>query len=71
MTTIKMKFNGTHPLAAKLRKLADALPEKIENLRRPLSQNSTPKRQREYTSRVLDGDNLERGRLALLALAVA
>jgi len=58
-------------LAAKFRKLAEAMPEKIEHLRRPMTQNSTPKRQREYASRCIDGDNLERGRLACLALADA
>lgn len=55
--------------AAKFRKSAESLVKKIEHLRRPMTQNSTPKRQKEYASRVLDGDNLERGRLALLALA--
>lgn len=55
--------------ADKLRKLAESMPAKIEQLRRPMTQNSTPKRQREYNSRVLDGDNLERGQLAMLALA--
>jgi hypothetical protein len=66
MTTITVSKIGE-----KLRKLAEAMPEKIEHLRRPMTQNSTPKRQREYASRVIDGDNLERGRLALLALADA
>jgi protein-L-isoaspartate O-methyltransferase len=57
--------------ASKFRKMADGLPAKIEHLRRPMTQNSTPKRQREYASRCIDGDNLERCRLALLALADA
>lgn len=58
-------------IALKLRTIAEKMPAKIEHLRRPLTQNSTPKRQREYNSRVIDGDNLERGRLAMLALADA
>jgi SAM-dependent methyltransferase len=58
-------------IATKLRKLAEAMPDRIANLRRPMTQNSTPKRQREYASRCIDGDNMERGRLAMLALADA
>lgn len=57
--------------AAKLRALAERQADKIENLTRPLSQNWTPKRGREYSSRMHDGGNLERGRDLLLALADA
>ncbi len=57
--------------AAKFRISAAAQEAKIEHLRRPLTQNSTPKRQREYNSRCIDGDNLDRCRLAMIALADA
>jgi hypothetical protein len=58
-------------LANKFRSTAERLIEKIEHLRRPMTQNSTPKRQKEYSSRIIDADNLDRCRLALLALASA
>jgi len=60
---------ATKSPAAKFRKLAESLPSRVEYLRRPMTQNSTPKRQREYMGRCIDADNLERGRLALLVLA--
>lgn len=60
-----------HGIARRLRKLAEGLVKQVEDKRRPMTQNATPKRMREYNSRVIDGDNLERGRLALLALADA
>lgn len=56
-------------LADKFRKLADGLIATIEDKLRPLTQNPTPKRMSEYQSRVIDGNNLELGRKALLALA--
>lgn len=56
-------------LADRLVKLAEAQVAKIAHLRRPMTQNPTPKRMREYNGRVIDGDNLERGRQAMLALA--
>lgn len=57
--------------AAKLRKLADGMTAKIEHGRRPLTQASTPKRERERASRVIDADNLERAQRACRALADA
>ena len=55
--------------AAALRKLADGLTSQIEDRRRPMTQNPTPKRLREYNSRLHDAANLERAQRALLALA--
>lgn len=57
--------------AAQLRKLADGLQVKIDAGRAPLTQNRTPKREREYLTRVAEADNLERGQQALRALADA
>lgn len=61
----------TTPTADKLDALADAMQKDIDNARRPMTQNPTPKRQREYHGRLLDADNLERGQRALRALAIA
>lgn len=57
--------------ADKLRKLADGLTSYIEDKRRPMTQNSTPKRNREYRSRLHDGNNWERAQQALRLLADA
>ncbi len=54
-----------------LRKLADGLQKSIDDSRRPMTQNPTPKRTREYQSRLIDADDLERGQQALHALADA
>jgi len=53
----------------KFRKMADDLQRQIDERRRPLTQNPTPKRMSEYKSRVHDGNNLERTQQALRALA--
>lgn len=58
-------------LADKLRTLADGLTETIEQKTAPLSQNWTPKRGREHSSRVRDGRRWERVQRALYALADA
>lgn len=57
--------------AAKFRSLADSLQSQIDTKRRPMKQNATPKRLREYRSRVHDGNNLERTQQALRAIADA
>ena len=62
---------GSNPTAARLRTLADGMTAGIEQQRRPMTQNPTPKRMREYNSRRLDGDNAERCQRALYALADA
>jgi len=56
-------------ISEKLRKQAEALTKKIEEKRRPMMQNPTPKRMREYQSRLHDADNLERCQRALRILA--
>jgi predicted RNA methylase len=55
--------------AERLRKLADSLDAVIEDKRRPMTQNPTPKRNREYRSRCHDGDNWQRTQQALRVLA--
>ena len=55
--------------ADQFRRMADALQEKIEYLSRPLSHNPTPKRNREYQSRLHTARNFERTQRALRALA--
>jgi SAM-dependent methyltransferase len=60
-----------NPVAARLRQLADAMTEKVEHLRRPMTQNTTPKRMKEYNSRLHDAGNEERTQRALRALADA
>ena len=58
-----------NPLADKLRKLADGMEDKIQHLSRPMTQNPTPKRNREYRSGLHDARNMERTQKALRALA--
>lgn len=58
-------------LAARFRAWADALQPKIEHASRPMTQNPTPKRNREYQSRLHDARNMERLQRALVALAAA
>ncbi len=55
----------------KFRAAAERLVLKIEHERRPMTQNLTPKRNKQYRHRLWEADNLERARLALLALADA
>ena len=61
----------TDKLPGKFRDLADKLSNQIEEKRRPMSQNYTPKRQKEYMGRMADADHLERTQRALYALADA
>lgn len=56
-------------IAENLRSAADNLQDKIEERTRPMSQNYTPKRGREYNSRCHEGDNLKRCQKAMRALA--
>lgn len=58
-------------LSERFRQWAEALQPKIDHLGRPLGQNPTPKRNREYQSRLHDCRNMERLQKALLALADA
>ena len=58
-------------LVAKLRSQAEALQAKIDHAGRPMTQNPTPKRNREYQSRMHDCRNFERTQRALRALADA
>ena len=55
--------------AAKMREAADRLDKKIEERRRPMTQNPTPKRMREYRSRLREGDRIEQRQTVLRALA--
>jgi hypothetical protein len=56
-------------LIGKFRTWADGLESKIEHAGRPMTQNPTPKRNREYQSRMHDCRNMERLQKALRALA--
>lgn len=58
-------------LLARFRGWADDLEGQIEEKSRPLSQNWTPKRGRERSSRLHDAANLRRGQAALRAMADA
>ena len=58
-------------LAGKLRVVADGLQKVIDDKGRPLTQNPTPKRTREYNSRRWEAANLERTQRALRAIADA
>lgn len=58
-------------LAGAFRKAADNLQKQIDEKRRPMTQNPTPKRQREYRHRVTEADLLERVQRAYRALADA
>lgn len=59
------------PAGAKFRRLAEGMAEHIEDKRRPMSQNPTHKRLREYHSRLFDADQLESVQKGLFALANA
>lgn len=56
-------------LAARFREKADQLAARAAQLQRPMTQNFTPKRNREYLSRCHDGRNLDRAAQLLRALA--
>jgi hypothetical protein len=64
-------FSPASSIVAKFRALADALQPKIDHAGRPIGQNPTPKRNREYQSRMHDCRNMERTQKALRALADA
>lgn len=58
-------------IATRFRTWADAMQPKIDHAGRPMTQNPTPKRNREYQSRMHDCRNMERTQKALRALADA
>ncbi|HUS92412.1 MAG TPA: class I SAM-dependent methyltransferase [Phycisphaerae bacterium] len=58
-------------IARALEKLADGMQKAVDDKRRPMTQNATPKRVKEYNSRLHDADNLQRTQRALRALAKA
>jgi protein-L-isoaspartate O-methyltransferase len=60
---------GNASRAERFRQFADGLQSKIDHAGRPMTQNPTPKRNREYQSRMIDCRNLERLQRALRALA--
>ena len=62
---------GDSKLVTRFRAWAAALDSQIEHAGRPMSQNPTPKRNRELQSRMFDCCNLERTQRALQALADA
>lgn len=55
--------------AERLRSEADKLQRRIDDKTRPMTQNSTPKRTREYNARCHEGENLRRCQKAMHALA--
>lgn len=57
--------------AVRFRTLADNLQKQIDDKRGPMTQNPTPKRMREYNSRIHDANNLERTQNALMAISDA
>lgn len=59
----------TDPRIAKFRQSAERLVARIEHLRRPLTQNLTPKRNKQLRQRLWESDNLDRTRRALIAVA--
>ena len=67
--TLTAKPAVNDKIIARFRTWADALETQIEHLGRPLTQNPTPKRNREYQSRMHDCRNVERLQKALRALA--
>jgi hypothetical protein len=69
MTLFDLQVSADAKLAGRFNAWADALEPKIENLRRPMTQNPTPKRNMQYQSRMHDARNLERLQKALRALA--
>lgn len=62
---------GDAKLATRFLGWAEALDPKIEHAGRPMTQNPTPKRNREYQSRMIDYRNLDRTQKALRVLAEA
>jgi hypothetical protein len=70
-TVFATEITGNNKLAARFRNWADALQPKIDHAGRPLTQNPTPKRNKEHQIRMHDCRNLERTQRALFALADA
>ncbi len=62
---------GNPAVAARLRAVADRMDAQIDNARREMTQNPTPKRMAEYRSRIIEGDEMERTQKAMRALADA
>jgi len=62
-------MNGNGRLAMRFRAWAEKMQAQIDDKRRPMTQNPTPKRLKEYNGRLHGANNLERGQKALLALA--
>ena len=65
------KANRVDNRIKKFNKMADNLEKHIETKRSPMTQNPTPKRMREYNSRIKDADDLENTQSALRAMAGA
>ena len=70
-TVFATAITGNNKLAARFRNWADALQPKIDHAGRPMTLNPTPKRQREYQSRMHNCRNMERTQKALRVLADA
>lgn len=68
--TISQKSQND-PTAERFRKLADAQQKVIDDKRRPMTQNPTPKRRKEEMSRRIDANQLERVQGAMRAIADA
>jgi hypothetical protein len=64
-------LENTLKLVSRFRTWADTMQPKIDNLGRPFSQNPTPKRNKEYQSKLHDCRNMESLQKALRALADA
>jgi GGDEF domain-containing protein/phospholipid N-methyltransferase len=58
-------------IAARFRLTADSMEKQIDERQRSMTQNPTPKRMREYRSRLHDGENMKRVQKAMRALAAA
>lgn len=70
-TEPKPKSKPPDKRGQKFREFADKMQKEIDDKRRPMTQNPTPKRMREYRSRVVEGNDLERAQQALRAMADA
>ncbi len=64
-------MTATDPRVQRFRDAADRLQKQIDHAMRPMTQNPTPKRMREYNSRMIDGRDLQRTQRALRAIADA
>jgi protein-L-isoaspartate O-methyltransferase len=70
-TTTPVVPSKPDPRAASLRRQAETLAKQVEDKHRPMTQNMTPKRSRDYAARRTEGDKLDRIRKAMIALADA